>query len=144
MPRLQGSGSHAVGPANSSSLLFSWTGVNSFIYLVLDGFPEGIVSFFMEGNAVHRNLFHAAIVQTVSFTQKISARLGIRNHRNHPIRRADDAVKAQRADLQTQFARREIQWRLAPLPTEQRLERIPASLFHFALCGGRRSSRSPG
>src|SRR5258708_17916894 len=104
MPRLQGSGSHAVGPANSSSLLFSWTGVNSFIYLVLDGFPEGIFSFFMEGNAVHINLFHAAIVQTVTFTQKISARLPMTNHRTHPTRRADYAIKAQRADLQIQFA----------------------------------------
>src|SRR5258708_11668218 len=84
-PRLQGSGSHAVGPANSSSLLFSWTGVNSLIYLVLDVFPEVIFSFFMEGNAVHRNLFHAAIVQTVPLTQKISARLRIRKHRDHPV-----------------------------------------------------------
>src|SRR6266853_4973249 len=117
-PRLQGSGSHAVGPANSSSLLFSWTGVNSFINLVFDGFPEGIFSFFMEGNAVHRNLFHAAVVQTVSLTQKISARLRIRNHSDHPVRRADNAVKPQRADLQAQFARREIQWCPPPLPAE--------------------------
>src|SRR3979490_3018244 len=108
VPCLQGSGSHAEGPANSSSLLFSWTGVNSFIYLVLDGLAEGIFSFFMEGNAVHRNLFHAAVIQAVAFTQEVGSRLRIRNHRDHPVRRPHDAIKTQRADLQTQLSRRQI------------------------------------
>src|SRR5271169_2451120 len=79
-PCLQGSGSHAVGPANSSSLLFSWTGVNSFIYLMLDGFPEGVFAFFMEGNAIHRNLFHAAVTQPGTFLKEICPARRIRHH----------------------------------------------------------------
>src|SRR5260370_23768513 len=116
MPCLQGSGSHAEWPANSSSLLFSWTGVNSFIHLAFHGLPESIFSFFMEGNAIHRNLFHAAVIQTVAFAQEIRARLWIRNHRDHPVRRSHDAVKTQRADLQTKFARGQIRRRLVQLP----------------------------
>src|SRR6267154_487644 len=92
-PRLQGSGSHAVGPANSSSLLFSWTGVKSFIYLVLDGLPEGIFSFFMEGNAIHRYLFYTAVIQTVAITQEIRTRSRIRYNLDHSVRRAHNAVK---------------------------------------------------
>src|SRR5260370_5031617 len=140
----QGSDSHAEGPANSSSLLFSWTGVDSFIHLAFDGFPEGIFSFFMEGNAIHRNLFHAAVIQTVAFTKEICSRLRIRNHRDHSIRRTHDAVKTQCADLQTQFARREIQRSLAPLPAEQGFKRIPASLSHFTCRGRRRGARRGG
>src|SRR5713226_4030341 len=85
MPCLQGSGSHAEGPANSSSLLFSWTGVNSFVHLAFHGLSESIFSFFMEGNAIHRNLFHAAVIQPVAFAQEIGARLRIRNHKRAPI-----------------------------------------------------------
>src|SRR5882762_6698759 len=141
MPCLQGSGSHAEGPANSSSLLFSWTGVNSFIYLVLDGLPEGIFSLFMEGNAIHRNLFYAAVIQTIAFTQEVRARLRVRNHRDHPIRRAHDAVKTQRADLQTEFARRQI-LRSLILPADQGLKGIAASLLDFAFRGRRCGARS--
>src|SRR5712692_2242047 len=142
MPCLQGSGSYAEGPANSSSLLFSVTGVNSLINLAFDGLSEGIFSLFMEGNAIHRNLFHAAVIQTVAFTQEIGARLRIGNHRDHPARRTYEAVKTQRADLQTQFARRQIRCALALLPTEQRFKGIPPSLFYFAFRGRRFGPRS--
>src|SRR5713101_3666298 len=142
MPCLQGSGSHAEGPANSSSLLFSWTGVNSLINLAFDGLSEGIFSLFMEGNAIHRNLFHAAVIQTVAFTQEIGARLRVGNHRDHPVRRTHDAVKTQRANLQTQFARREILRPLAPLPAEQRFKGIPPSQSYFAFRGRRFGLRS--
>src|SRR5260370_35340850 len=108
MPCLEGSGSHAEGPANSSSLLFSWTGVNSFIHLAFDGLPKSIFAFFMEGNTVHRNLFHASVIKPVALAQEVRARLRIRNHGDHSIRRAHNPFEPQRVPRQTQFPRGQI------------------------------------
>src|SRR5882762_5213108 len=108
MATLEMTAAVAVGPANSSSLLFSWTGVNSLIYLVLNGFPEGIFAFFMEGNAVHRNLFHAAVIKVVAFTQEVRSRLRVRNHRDKSVRPFHQAVQPQGAHLQPPNARRQI------------------------------------
>src|SRR3989442_158097 len=58
----QGSGSHAEGPANSSSLLFSWTGVNSLVHLAFHGFTESVFPFLVEGDAIHADLLHTAVI----------------------------------------------------------------------------------
>jgi hypothetical protein len=61
-PRSQVSGSQFAWPANSSSLLFSCTGVNSFVHLALHGFPERVLPYFVEGHSIHGNLFDAAVI----------------------------------------------------------------------------------
>src|SRR5580692_9010873 len=135
--RSKGSGSHPERRANSSSLLFSCTGVNSLVYLAFHGLAKCIFPDFMERNAIHRNLFHAAVIQLIALAEKISARLRISYHGNHAVRRFHDAVEPQRADLQTSFAwwQHRGRARLRLLPRYQRLKWIASrrncSLFAF-------------
>src|SRR5580692_12469800 len=91
--RSRGSGSRTERRANSSSLLFSCTGVNSFVHLAFHGLAKRIFPDFMERNAIHRNLFHASVVQLIAFTEKIGARLRIGYHGNHAVRRLHNAVQ---------------------------------------------------
>src|SRR4029077_18017017 len=98
-PRSQLSGSQFAWPANSSSLLFSCTGVNSFTHFALHGFPESVLPDFMEGDSIHGNFFHPAVIKLIAFPQEISPRLRVGNHGNHPVGRAHDSIKPQRADL---------------------------------------------
>src|SRR5439155_19053503 len=107
-PGLQGSGSRFVGPASSSSLLFSCTRIKSLVHLPLDRLAERVLAFFMEGHALHRNLFDLAVVQLVALAQKVRPLLGIGHHRYHSVRRFHDAVQTQRAHLQAGFARRKV------------------------------------
>jgi hypothetical protein len=88
----------------------------------------------MERNAIHRNLFHFSVVQLIAFAQKVRARLRIRNHGDHAVRRAHHAIEAQRADLQPGLAWRKIFRirRLRLLASDQRLEGIAAAAFAFA------------
>src|SRR5271168_4035876 len=106
--RSRGSGSRTERRANSSSLLFSCTGVNSFIHLAFHGLAKRIFPDLMERNAIHRNLFHASVVQLIAFTEKIGARLWVGYHGNHAARRLNDTVQPQRADLESGFAGRQI------------------------------------
>src|SRR5580765_906429 len=92
-PRSRGSGSHTERRANSSSLLFSCTGVNSLVYLAFHWFAKRIFSYFVERNAVHRNLLHTSVIQLVAFTEKISPRLRVRHHGYHAVRRLYDSVQ---------------------------------------------------
>src|SRR4029077_13245490 len=101
------SGSQFAWPANSSSLLFSCTGVNSLVHLAFDRLSKCVFSDFMEGHAVHGNFFHAAVIQLVAFAQKVGSRLRIGDYGDHSARRADDTVQPQRANLQSCFARRQ-------------------------------------
>src|ERR1700741_1105849 len=93
-PRSQVSGSQFAWPANSSSLLFSCTGVNSFVHLALRGLSESVFPDFMERHPIHGNLFHTTVIELVAFSQEIGARLGIGNHRDHPIGRSHDSIQA--------------------------------------------------
>src|ERR1700719_4496311 len=83
-PRSQLSGSQFAWPANSSSLLFSCTGVNSFVHLALHGLSEGVFPYFVERHSIHGNFFDTTVIQLIAFSQKISPRLRIGNHRDHP------------------------------------------------------------
>src|SRR5260370_8376024 len=85
-PRSQVSGSQFAWPANSSSLLFSCTGVNSFIHLALHRFSEGVLSNFMEGHSVHGNLLVAPVLQLIAFPQKLCPPLRVGYHADHPPR----------------------------------------------------------
>src|SRR4029077_17171556 len=105
-PRI--SGSQFERPAGSSSLLFSCTGVDSLIYLAFHGLAESVLAQFMERNSIHGNLFHATVVELIAFAQEVGARLRIGNHRDHSVRRADDSIQPQRADLQAGFSGRQI------------------------------------
>src|SRR5712672_731333 len=91
-PRSQVSGSQFAWPANSSSLLFSFTGVNSFAHLALQRFSEGILPNFMQGDSIHRKFLDAAVIKLIAFTQEMRPRLRIGNHVNHPAGRAHDSV----------------------------------------------------
>src|ERR1700741_782592 len=91
-PRSQVSGSQFAWPANSSSLLFSCTGVNSLIHLALHRFSEGVFSDFMEGHSVHGNFLDAAVIQLIAFPQKICPRLRVGYHGDHPIGSAHNSV----------------------------------------------------
>src|ERR1700722_15581491 len=90
--RSRASGSRTERRANSSSLLFSCTGVNSLVYLAFHGLAKRIFPDLMERNAIHRNLFHSSVVQLIAFTEKIGPRLRVRHHGNHAVRRPHDAV----------------------------------------------------
>src|ERR1700676_5715026 len=79
-PRSQISGSQFAWPANSSSLLFSCTGVNSFVHLTFHRLSKSVFSDFMEGHAVHGDFFHAAVIQLITFPQKVSSRLRSEEH----------------------------------------------------------------
>src|SRR5580658_1863182 len=92
VPRSRASGSRTERRANSSSLLFSCTGVNSLVHLAFHGLSKGILAHFMERNAIHRNLFHASVVQLIAFPEKISARLRIGDYRDHAAGRAHNTV----------------------------------------------------
>src|SRR5271168_916252 len=81
--RSRGSGSRTERRANSSSLLFSCTGVNSLVYLAFHGFAKRVFPDFMERNAIHRNLFHASVVELIAFPEEIGARLRVSDHGNH-------------------------------------------------------------
>src|SRR5260370_21350388 len=87
-PRSQVSGSQFAWPANSSSLHFSCTGVNSFIHLPLHLFSEGVLSNFMEGHSVHGNLLDAPAIHLIAFPQKTCPRLRVAYPSAHPIRSA--------------------------------------------------------
>src|ERR1700682_6097039 len=104
MPRSQISGSQFAWPANSSSLLFSCTGVNSFVHLAFHRLSKGVFSDLMEGHAVHSNFLHAAVIQLVAFPQKVGSRLRIGNHGDHAAGGAHDTVQPQSAELQPRFA----------------------------------------
>src|SRR5260221_13807525 len=91
-PRSQVSGSQFAWPANSSSLLFSCTGVNSFAHLALQRLSEGILPNFMEGHSIHRNFFDPAVIKLIAFPQEIRSRLRVGNHGNHPAGRAHDSI----------------------------------------------------
>src|SRR5271168_4405262 len=92
-PCSRGSGSQTERPANWSSLLFSCGGVNFLVYLAFHGLAEGIFAFFMEGNAIHRNLFYISVEKLVAFAQKVGARLRVGDHCDHAVRRAHDAIQ---------------------------------------------------
>src|SRR5258707_13518842 len=98
-PRSQVSGSQFAWPANSSSLLFSCTGVNSFAHLALQRLSEGILPYFMEGDSIHRNFFDTAVIKLIAFPQEIRSRLRIGNNANHPAGRAHDSINHQCHDL---------------------------------------------
>src|ERR1700682_6370982 len=85
-PRSQVSGSQFAWPANSSSLLFSCTGVNSLVHLAFHRLSKCVFSDFMEGHAVHGNFFHATVIQLIAFAQKVGSRLRIGNYRDHSAR----------------------------------------------------------
>src|SRR5436305_10414947 len=80
------SGSRSLGPANSSSLLFSCTRIKSFANLPFDRLAERIFAFFMEGHAFHRNLVHLAVIQLIALAQEISPLRRVRYYGNHSIR----------------------------------------------------------
>src|SRR5439155_8064498 len=107
-PGLQGSGSHFVGPANSSSLLFSCTRIKSLVHLPFDRLAERVLAFFMEGHAFHRNLFDLAVIQLVAFAQKIRPLLRISHYCDHSVGGFHDSVQMQRAHLQARFSGRQI------------------------------------
>src|ERR1700758_2488315 len=106
-PRSQVSGSQFGWPANSSSLLFSCTGVNSLIHLALHGLSESVFPDFMERHSIHGNFFDTTVIELVAFSQKVGARLRIRNHGDHPIGCSHNSVQPQSAYLQSGFAWRE-------------------------------------
>src|SRR5271163_1417753 len=110
--RSRGSGSRTERRANSSSLLFSCTGVNSLVDLALHGLAERIFAHFMERNAIHRNLFHATVVKLIALAEEIGPSLRIGDHRDHAAGSSDNAVEPQRADLQTGFAWRQNRCRM--------------------------------
>src|SRR5271163_181731 len=97
--RSRGSGSHTERRANSSSLLFSCTGVNSLVYLAFHGLAKCIFPDFMERNAIHRNLFHAAVVQLVALTEEIGSSLWVGHHGDHAVGGLHDPVQPQRTYL---------------------------------------------
>src|ERR1700692_2297072 len=92
VPRSQISGSQFERLANSSSLLFSCTGVNSFVHLALHRLSESVLPNFVERHSIHSDLFNAAIEQLVTVSQKIRSRLRVRHHCNHSAGRAHDSV----------------------------------------------------
>src|SRR5260370_34872776 len=102
-PRSQVSGSQFAWPANSSSLLFSCTGVNSFIHLALHRFSEGVLSNFMEAHSVHGNLLDAAVIQLIAFPQKICPHLRVGCHGDHPMGSAHNSVQTQDVPLQSRL-----------------------------------------
>src|SRR5271156_1302172 len=98
-PRSKGSGSRTERRANSSSLLFSCTGVNSFVYLAFHGLAKCVFPDFMERNAIHRDLFHAAVVQLVALTEEIGSSLWVGHHGDHAVGGLHDPVQPQRTYL---------------------------------------------
>src|SRR5215467_14732576 len=84
-PLPRGSGSQFESPAGWSSLLFSCTGVNSLVYLAFDWLPESVLADFMERHAIHRDLFHPAVIQLIAFAQKVGAGLRFGDHGNHSV-----------------------------------------------------------
>src|SRR5712664_2786024 len=141
-PRSQVSGSQFAWPANSSSLLFSCTGVNSFIHLALHRFSEGVFSDFVEGHSVHSNLLDAAVIQLIPFAQKIRPRLRVGDHGDHPVGSSHDSIQPQRVDLQSRLARRERTCFATALFTAyERFERITLGNFGLLVRRGRRGRR---
>src|ERR1700756_4218299 len=130
-PRSQVSGSQFAWPANSSSLLFSCTGVNSFVHLTLHGLSESVFPDFMERHSIHGNFFDTTVIELVAFSQKESARLRIGNHGDHPVGCSHNSIQPQRANLQSRFTRRKGTLFTALLLTYQRFKRIAFGNFWF-------------
>jgi len=113
------------------AVLLDWS---KFVYyLVLDGFPKA--SFPLHGrNAIHRNLFYAAVIQR-SPSRKKYVRAVVRTTAIIHSR-AHDAVKTQRADLQPACRRKVLVRVFLPANQDSNGSREPVSLrFPRPPCG---------
>src|SRR5215475_11824319 len=91
-PGLRELGSHSERPASSSSLLFSCGRIKSFAHLPFDRLAERVLTFFMEGDAFHRNFFDGSVVEFVAFTQEVGTLLRVLDHGNHAVGGANNSV----------------------------------------------------